>query len=76
MSIDRDEIFARLSGYYLRSFLPPEWVDWDDEQIDEFFIENAWQPFEHWPVDEVFSQISSVTDEVIRILEENENENS
>lgn len=73
MSIDRDEIFARMSGYYLTSFLPPEWVDWDDEQIDEFFEEHAWEPFEHWPVDEVFSQISSVTDEVIRLLEEKNN---
>ena len=70
MAIDRDEIFARLSGYYLTSFLPPEWVDWDDEQIDEFFEEHVWEPFEHWPTDEVFSQISSLTDEVIRLLEE------
>lgn len=73
MTIDRDEIFARMSGHYLTSFLPPEWVDWDDDQVEEFFIEHAWEPLEDWPVDEVFSQISSVTDDVIRLLEEKMN---
>lgn len=74
MTINRDEIFARMSGHYLTSFLPPEWVDWDDDQVEEFFIEHAWEPLENWPVNEVFSQISSVTDDVIRLLEEVSND--
>ena len=73
MTIDRDEIFARMSGHYLTRFLPSEWVDWDDDQVEEFFIEHAWEPLENWPVNEVFSQISSVTDDVIRLLEEQHN---
>ena len=51
------QIFARMSGHFLCQHLPDDWADWPEEKLDKFFEDNAWEPLEYWPVNDVYELI-------------------
>jgi len=38
------------SGHYLTEKLPEEYVDWEDQKLDDYIRDNVWQPFEDYEV--------------------------
>ena len=63
-----NQIFARMSGHFLREHLPDDWADWPEEKLDKFFEDNAWEPFEYWPVNDVYGLIDNLTRDVMGLL--------
>jgi hypothetical protein len=55
--IERDAYIAA-SGIFLSEHLPENWQAMKDGELDEFVENNTWEPFEYWPVDEIWSLIS------------------
>ena len=62
------QIFARLSGHFLCQHLPDDWADWPEEKLDKFFEDNAWEPLEYWPVNDVYELIDCVTRDVMNLM--------
>ena len=63
-----NEIFARMSGHFLCEHLPDDWADWPEEKLDKFFEDNAWEPFEYTPVNDVYELIDNLTRDVMDLL--------
>ena len=63
-----EQIFARMSGYFLCQHLPDDWADWPEEKLDKFFEDNAWEPLEYWPVNDVYELIDSLTRDVMNLM--------
>jgi len=63
-----EQIFARMSGHFLCQHLPDDWADWPEEKLDKFFEDNAWEPLEHWPVNDVYELIDSLTRDVMNLM--------
>jgi hypothetical protein len=62
------QIFARMSGHFLCQHLPDDWADWPEEKLDKFFEDNAWEPLEYWPVNDVYELIDSLTRDVMNLM--------
>ena len=67
-SIEHTKIFARMSGHFLTSHLPDDWDTWEEEKIDQFFSDHAWEPLEYWPVNDVFELIDALTIDVMNLM--------
>lgn len=72
--MNRDIVFARMSGNFLTEHLPDDWASWSDEKLQKFFSDYAWHPFEHWAFKDVFDLINIATYEVMKLLEESKND--
>ena len=72
--MNRDIVFARMSGNFLTEHLPDDWASWSDEKLHNFFSDYAWHPFEHWAFKDVFDLINIATYEVMKLLEESKND--
>jgi hypothetical protein len=53
------------SGQVLCTILPSDFEDKDDEEMDQFVVDNAWEPFEHWNANQLWSQIRDVANALI-----------
>lgn len=53
------EILQLTSGNYLSENIPDNWMQMSDDEQSVFLEENAWEPFEYWEVDEVWSLIDA-----------------
>ena len=59
------KLFAKMSGHFLIQELPDNWDDTlTDDDLEEWFTENAWSPFEWHEWDEVYDMVKRLTDEV------------
>ena len=59
------KLFAKMSGHFLIQELPDNWDDTlTDDDVEEWFTENTWQPFEWHECDEVSDMVKRLTDEV------------
>jgi hypothetical protein len=62
------KLFAKMSGHFLIQELPDNWYSTlTDEEIEDWFVENTWQPFEWHEWDEVYDMVERLTDEVWEI---------
>ena len=57
--------FIAASGQVLTEELPENYcdADWKDEEyddIDEWVVGHAWEPFQYWDADQLWDQISNV----------------
>tara|TARA_R100000315_G_C5164254_1_gene94636 strand:+ start:293 stop:511 length:219 start_codon:yes stop_codon:yes gene_type:complete len=68
--MNRDKVFARMSGNFLTEHLPDDWSSWSDEKLKKFFSDYTWHPFEHWAFEEVFDLIELATRDVMELLRE------
>jgi len=61
---NKDDIDIRAmiaaSGQVLCQHLPFDFNDRDDDEMDQFVIEHAWEPFEGWPAKMIWTQINDV----------------
>jgi len=69
-TIDKNKVFAIMSGNFLAEQLPYDWADWDDDTLQQFFEDNVWQPFEDWGWRDVYDLIVMCTHDVMKLLEE------
>jgi len=58
--ITENESIIWASGHFLCSHFPEEFADWDEEQINQFMMENVWEPFEGYSIDTVWENIESL----------------
>lgn len=68
---ERFNILQLCSGNFLCDTLPDEWEDMSEEDQDSFIVENAWQPFEGWPANEVFEIINNAAFTMVSYIESN-----
>ena len=54
----KDIIWA--SGHYLTEHFPDEYINWEQSQIEEWIEENKWEPFEYYPVSDIWNLIDSL----------------
>jgi hypothetical protein len=67
--VNYGEVFAFMSGNFLTEHLPSEWVDWEEEKLQQFFEDNVWEPFEYHDWNDVYANIAICTRDVIALLE-------
>ena len=57
MKVTEKESIIWASGHYLTAQLPDDYDEWEEEEIDKFLKDNAWEPFAHYSTDQVFEFI-------------------
>ena len=57
------------SGHYFCDELPDGWDTWEQEELDKWCEDNAWEPFEHHPTDWVFKQAANLALSIHRCVE-------
>ena len=61
------KLFAKMSGHFLTQELPDSWEEFDSGELEEWFVECAWEPFEHYDWEEVYFMVRNLTDEIWKI---------
>ena len=54
----QDYIWA--SGHFLGKHLPPDYEEWEEEKLDRFLTDNAWEFFEYCEPSFIWEQIDSL----------------
>ena len=68
MSIqDRAYIYA--SSQVLTEQFPDDVHNWDDEKINAYCEEHAWEPFQYWDGDAIHDHIQDIKSELIRFAQ-------
>jgi hypothetical protein len=62
-----EEVFATISGHFLTQELPNNWQDFDDEYLEEWFVECAVHTYEYWDWEKVYAKIAAITDTVMEL---------
>ena len=65
----QDLIFS--SSYYLFKTLPNHFVDWEEDKLNKWIEEHAWQPFENWTGEDLWVEIEKLADGVRTYIKEN-----
>ena len=58
-----DDFYVKASFQVLTDKLPDNWRDLEDTTLDEFVVDNAWEPYQCWSATELWSQINSVAND-------------
>ena len=58
--ITENEAFIWDSGHYLTEHFPEKWVEWEEEEVNTFILDNVWQPFEGYSAEDVWEIIDSL----------------
>jgi hypothetical protein len=61
--------FTLASGHFLTDQLPNEFDEWGEVQRLGFIEDHKWQPFEYWDPAEIYDEIRSLADTMIRFAE-------
>jgi hypothetical protein len=61
------------SGNYLTANFPDDWFKWEEEELDQFMWNNAWEPLEDFSPDWVYEQIEQSADTMVKFVKENQN---
>ncbi len=66
-----NELFIWASGFFLYEPVTEELLDIDNhKELDEYLVQNAWEPFEHADADFLFEQIAGLSNATKQLLEE------
>jgi len=65
--------FEWASSYYLYDDLNSDWVKWDEEKLHEELEKIAYEPFEHWAGEDIYTEIQRLANGVRRYIEEDNN---
>jgi hypothetical protein len=57
-----NEAMIRASGFYLTDYLDEELLEGDEDVLDEFVLAHAWEPFEHYEVNDLYKLIVELSD--------------
>jgi len=57
--ITLDELRVHVSGEFLCENLPDDFTSMSGEELDEFLIDNAWQPFENDAATDIWEWIDN-----------------
>jgi hypothetical protein len=60
---------AHASAQFLTERLPNNWQDMSDSVLDQFMADHAWEPFEYWPIEDVWELIDTLAMEFYNIEE-------
>jgi len=61
-------VFRKISAHFLTQELPKGWVDWDDEYLEEWFVECQVDKHEYWDCESVYSEIDQITQTVLELM--------
>jgi hypothetical protein len=62
------KIWDELLGIFLCEPLPDTWDEMTDEGMDDWFVENAWEPAMILGIGEVFGQVDYATINVMKVI--------
>ena len=68
-----EKIFARMSGHFLAAHLPDDWHEWEEEKLEQYMLDNHWEPFEYWDVHDMYELIDGLTVDVIDLMSKETN---
>ena len=63
-----NEIVRRMSRHFLTEELPANWDELPDEELDEFLVDHAWEPFQYWEADKIAETIYAVASDVENMI--------
>tara|TARA_R100000773_G_C4143044_1_gene68551 strand:- start:280 stop:525 length:246 start_codon:yes stop_codon:yes gene_type:complete len=58
--ITENEALIWASGHFLCEHFPEDFINWEEEQVDKFILDNVWQPFEGYSAEDVWEIIDSL----------------
>ncbi len=59
------------SSFYLFKSLPNHFIDWEEDKLNKWIEEHAWQPFENWTGEDLWVEIEKLADGVRKYIKEN-----
>lgn len=62
------------SEFFLCETLPQDYADMDDDELNEFLEEHAWEPFEYWNANDIAECILDLSYRMKRIARDSANE--
>tara|TARA_B100001059_G_scaffold190454_1_gene193418 strand:- start:2409 stop:2642 length:234 start_codon:yes stop_codon:yes gene_type:complete len=65
-----EKIWNELLGIFLCKPLPDNWDDMTEEEMDDWFEDNAWEPAARLGIGETFSQVDCATMNVMKVIGE------
>lgn len=60
MSNMHTQALIRASMFYLTRPLDEALLDGEEEVLDAFIVENAWEPFGYWEADDIYELIAEL----------------
>jgi hypothetical protein len=70
MKPDFEKTFAAISGHFLTQQLPDNWNDFEDEYLEEWFVECAIHTYEFLDWDKVYAKIERITKTVMELYKD------
>jgi hypothetical protein len=61
--------FTLASGHFLTEQLPDGFDKWNETQRLKFVEDHKWQPFEYWDPADIYEEIQSLANTMIRFTE-------
>jgi len=58
--ITKNEALIWASGHFLCEHFPEDFINWEEEQVDKFILDNVWQPFEGYSAEDVWENIDNL----------------
>jgi len=70
MKPDFEKVFCAISAHFLTQELPKGWMDWDEEYLEEWFVECQLDVHEYWDWQSVYSEINGITETVLELMKD------
>jgi len=58
--ITENESILWASGHYLTNHLPEGFENWEEEKLDEYLLDNVWEPFEYYSANQIWEFIENL----------------
>ena len=68
MTREYEKLFAAISQHFLTQQLPDNWGDFNNEYLEEWFVECAVHTYEYWDWEKVYAKIAAITDTVMETM--------
>ena len=59
-----------MSRHFLTEELPANWDELPDEELDEYLVAYAWEPFQYWEADKIAEVIDAVASDVENMIKD------
>lgn len=66
-----DKALITASEHFLTEPIPKNYAEMKDEEFYDFLKDHAWEPFEYWRGEDIFKEIDSLADTLIKFLKAN-----
>lgn len=73
MTEQEQKDFEWASSYYLYDDLDSDWVNWNEEKLNDELENLAWQPFENWEGKDIYIEIKNLADGGRKYIKEDNN---